>query len=316
MYRNIFIPESIHTIYDYFFGWKFLYPFGYPLHKRELIKPFFIVGSGGSGNTLLRRFLCSHSKIYIPPETYVLGQLIKTFRKTSRLKWKYLVYQVLSELEYYPEFETFQVSLRPLAKQLVNTPEKYRSLAFILDSFYKYHAHSLNFLCLRWGDKTPLNTFYLERIYKVFPKAQFIHLIRDGCDVISSYVEAHLYNNIEAAAKRWCASIDLASNFVKKYPKSCLEIKYENLVTNPKLTVQKICNFLEIEYEDTMLNSELKCGLMGDVDMRQHHKQVYKPISTSSIGKGRYQLTDQEKQRLQKLIGNHLEKLGYQPCTS
>lgn len=315
MYRNIFIPEFIHTLYDYFFGWKFIFPFGYPLNRKEAIKPFFIVGSGRSGNTLLRRILCSNSEIHIPPETYVLGQLIKNFRKTSRLKWKHLVYQALSELEYYPEFETFQLSLRPLAQQLLKTPKKDRSLALILDSFYKYHAHSFNLNCKKWGDKTPLNTFYLERIYKVFPNAKFIHLIRDGCDVVSSYVEANIYNNIEDAAERWSNSVKIADNFVKKYNKKSLEIRYEDLVNTPKITVQKICDFLEMEYEDAMLNSELKYR-MGDVEMRQHHKQVYNPISTSSIGKGRYKLTNQQKQRLQQLIGDHLEKLGYQPCIS
>ena len=39
--------------------------------------PFFIVGSGRSGSTLLRVILCAHSRVTIPPETYFIDPLLK-----------------------------------------------------------------------------------------------------------------------------------------------------------------------------------------------------------------------------------------------
>jgi hypothetical protein len=38
--------------------------------KAATTAPFFIVGSGRSGSTLLRMMLASHSRITIPPETW------------------------------------------------------------------------------------------------------------------------------------------------------------------------------------------------------------------------------------------------------
>ena len=39
--------------------------------------PFFIVGSGRSGSTLLRLMLASHSRIAIPAETWFLADLVE-----------------------------------------------------------------------------------------------------------------------------------------------------------------------------------------------------------------------------------------------
>jgi len=76
---------------------KLLIPFiGLPLNRGELINPFFIIGSGRSGNTLLRRVLFNHSKLHIPPETLVLGHVIKLFNIHRNMAWKDIVYLIFS----------------------------------------------------------------------------------------------------------------------------------------------------------------------------------------------------------------------------
>ena len=47
--------------------------------------PFFIVGSGRSGSTLLRVMLASHSRLAIPPETWYLIPLLERFGVDQRL---------------------------------------------------------------------------------------------------------------------------------------------------------------------------------------------------------------------------------------
>ena len=46
--------------------------------------PFFIVGSGRSGSTLLRLILASHSRICIPPETWFLVPLLDKYDSVMR----------------------------------------------------------------------------------------------------------------------------------------------------------------------------------------------------------------------------------------
>lgn len=296
---------------------RLINPFsGYPLHRNENISPFFIIGSGRSGNTLLRRILYSHTSLHIPPETYVLGSAIKFFSVNRNLFWRDLVYATLSQFEYYPEFETFDISLRSLAQRLVQLPCENRSLAFMLDAFYRYHAEQHAITCQRWGDKTPMNTFALDRIYSVFPKAQFIHIIRDGCDVVASYLQAGIYVNIVKAAERWVSSIESARKFISFHPENCLEIRYEELVDNPQKSVEGLCHFLKIDFQAQMLTINETINSMGDVAVRAHHQQIYQPISKSSIGKGRQSLTLEEKELLEPILDPLLSKLDYNLCIS
>lgn len=315
MKYNRIWPKTWYQVFDTFLPLKRCIFFsGYPLNRGAAYQPFFIVGSGRSGNTLLRRMLYAHYALHIPPETFVLGDTIRLFRQYRNMNWDNLVHFTLSQFEFYPEFDTFEMSLRPLVQRLSKAPENIRSLAYILDSFYRYHAETKGVECRRWGDKTPLNTFVLERILSVFPDAQFIHMIRDGVDVVLSYLEANIaVSNMDSAAYRWLASIEAVRQFTQRHPQLCFELRYEMLVREPKESISKVCNYLGIEFDESMLNSHGIAQDMGDVARRLHHKAVWQPISPDSIGKGRLQFSKAQKQRLQELIGDELIRLGYEP---
>ena len=312
-------PETLHRIIDFCISYRNLAQLSrHPVKSNNSYKPFFIIGSGRSGNTLLRRLLNNHSGLVIPPETYVLGKVIKRYRQNSGLKWADLVEYVFAAFEFHPEFETFDVSLQPLVQELKDSPVENRNLTYILNRFYIYCCRSISQGEIRWGDKTPLNTFYLERIFSVFPDAKFIHILRDGCDVVSSYLDAGIYNSIEQAAERWSESVSLVDKFYNCHPGSGITIRYEELVSNPESTLMKISEFLGVEYEERMLHppTNAKENMMGDVERYAHHANVLKPISTSSIGKGRNNLSTEQKLVVDKIIGQQLKRLGYQSCTS
>jgi len=313
------LPERFYRLFDWILPLKRGIPFtGCPINRGESFQPFFIVGSGRSGNTLLRRILYAHPDVHIPPETFVLGDTVRLFRQYRNMNWPNLVYFVLAQFEFYPEFETFEVSLRPLAQQLLHAPESSRSLAFILDSLYRYHAEKRGkgTTCKRWGDKTPLNTLVLERIFSVFPDAQFIHMVRDGVDVVASYLEANLYSNIESAAQRWTDSVRAANEFARHHPDNCLELRYETLARDTATTASKVCGFLNIEYNSGMIESHEFVERMGDVAMRQHHSTVGQPIVSNRIGRGRQRFSDEEREQLQEIMGLELARLGYEPATT
>jgi hypothetical protein len=223
---------------------------------------------------------------------------------------------ILSQFEFHHEFPTFGLTLRPLAQRLVNLPKNKRSLAYMINSFFNYYAEEKKISGKKWGDKTPINTLHLERIHAVFPKAQFIHMIRDGCDVVWSYVESGIFPSIELAAKRWRISVRLGKKFGTKHPNNYLEVRYENLVQNPTKSISGICDFLDIDFSREMIDSEHIADELGDVVEREHHANVLKPISTLSIGRGRKKLSVEEKEVLQKIIGKELLSLGYESCIS
>ena len=285
---------------------------GRPLHSKIRYKPFFIIGSGRSGNTLLRAILETHPELHIPPETYVLGKVINDYKMYSRLPWRVLLKIILAEFEYYPEFSTFGISLAKLFNQLKETKPKDRDLAYILHNLYVFHAKSVKIKAKRWGDKTPLNTFYLNKIYSVFPDSLFIHIVRDGRDVVRSYLKSGRYNSIQASADRWLRSVQKAIKFGRQHPEQYLEVRYENLVRSPKKCIQSVCDFLSLEFFDVMLrHHEIDLDL-GDVEAHAHHANVNNAINTDSIGKWRQHFNAEEIAELNASIGPLLDKLGYE----
>jgi protein-tyrosine sulfotransferase len=305
--------QYIYDLYYLIQRMKKLMPFGgYPLRGDRSYNPFFIIGSGRSGNTLLRRILCAHQDISIPPETYILGETIDLFRNYNQMPWRDLVYFTLSQFQFHQEFKTFDINLSPLAHRLLYALPHEKSLAFILDSFYRYYAELKVGGCKRWGDKTPLNTYFLNKIFSVFPEGQFIHILRDGVDVVYSYIQIGRYQDIASAAQRWMESVSAAQEFGRKHPDLFLEIRYEQLVSSPDKTIRRVCEFLGLSFGCHMLSSQETTNLMGDVTVYEHHRNVMEPISISSVGKGRKSFPAKDLEKIKSLIGDQLIKLGYE----
>jgi protein-tyrosine sulfotransferase len=248
-------PEFVHRIHDFTVAVRSLAPFAHcPLQRNEPYRPFFIIGAGRSGNTLLRRVLTAHPAFHIPPETYVLPRIVKRFRRVSHMEWADIIHFIYAFFQFHEEFETFDVrNLSDLVHRVASVDKKKRSLAFIINAFYEWHAqqHGLSFE--RWGDKTPLNVFGLKRIHQVFPKAQFIHIVRDGCDVVASHLEAGICDHAEEAARRWRTAVGLCQSFGRAHPHACLEVRYEDFVTGPQETTAAICAFLGVAFDECML---------------------------------------------------------------
>ena len=272
-----------------------------PANNAIKYNPFFIVGSGRSGNTLLRRILNSHNELYIPPETYVLGEVIKKYHNSPFPHWDELVEQTLSTFENAPDFKTFKINnLSQLKIKLKNVNREKRTFSLIINSFYEHYKKNHNITGNIWGDKTPLNVFCLDELSSIFPDAKFIHIIRDPFDSISSYIESGLIPNIDDASKRWVRSVDLSYQFGLKNPDKYIEVYYSALVTNPIKVSVALCEFLEIDFQESMLDTN--DSDLGDVNMYKHHLNVTKKINTKSLGNGLKKLSEDEKKIILKII--------------
>ncbi len=314
------------------------------LNDPSLNAPFFIIGAPRSGNTLLRRILCASQKIHIPPENYEVGRAIMQFKQMQHMEWRLLVRSSLSAIEYHPEFHTFELeNLSELAVKLYQTPKEHQNIATILDAFYRYHAQKMGKMeaKLLWGDKTPNLTFWLKEISLAFPSARYIYLLRDGADVVGSFMKSGIeqdagqasgmlrklpfasklfylpekksHADAEFCARRWIAANEAARKHIKKFPQESMTIRYEDLVREPEVQTKRLCGFLNIPYDEAMIGSVTHVQQLGDVATLKHHANVMKPISTDSIGKGRASLSDEARTEIRKIINPHLVASGYEP---
>ncbi len=286
---------------------------GYPLHREERVRPFFIVGSGRCGTTLLRRILQAGDQVHIPPEMYVFKEARDFFRRHRDRPWNFLVRNVLAMFEFHPEFDAFEISLRPLAAELAELPKESRSLASIFDRLYRYHGEQKGQVFERWADKTPLNAYFLEAILTVFPDAIVVHMLRDGVDVAYSRFEAGMNPDLLSAALRWQSATVAVSNFSEAHPGRCTEVRYEELVSDPGRVVEQLCSFLGLNFDPDMISSRDHVSAMGDVAKLSHHASVHEAINSESVGRGRRALSDLQKRELHEAIGSELHRLRYDP---
>lgn len=276
-------------------------------------QPFlFIVGSGRSGNTLLRKLLMEQGDIYIPPESYVLAQEVITHLSACALNWNDKVDLTLAKFEYHPEFSTFGIdTLRDFSIHAKSFRVEHQQIGTIIIELYKWIAEKNGYSCYWLGDKTPLNTMHLGLIRKLIPNAVYIYMERDGVDVCHSYIKAGIYNNIAAAAHRWKNSRTAWQSFKKSIPTdSYIEIRYESMVENHEKTIKYILDFLNIPANKNPVNV---ANTLGDVTMRAHHRNATSPPNMHSIGKGRASINKHERSILKSIIGDALETSGYEP---
>lgn len=252
--------------------------------------------------------------VHIPPETYVVGDVINSYLSARTLPWPDLTRLVLSAFEYHPDFELFAVeSLRPLVLQVQELPEGQRCLAEILDAFYRFHAAETGRPGVRtWGDKTPWNTFFLREIDSVFPAAKYVHLLRDGVDVVASMLSAGRYNDEVDAAWRWRSAVEAVERATRNPNRArrTLTVRYEVLVSAPNQAVAKLCEFLGLTQQTGML-SEVAAAELRDVQHYEHLEKVRLPISDEWVDGGRNTLDTNALRRVAPILDPVLKRYGY-----
>ena len=283
----------------------------YPLNSQNDYSPVFIIGSGRSGTTLLRTILNNHPDIIIPPETFGFRNGLIKFKCLQHLPWNILAERVINTYEGGKEFFLWEINLNEVYEKAKILDNNNRSLADLIHLIFHGYLNAKDPSAKIWGDKTPLNTFYLDWVYKTFPKAKFINMIRDGRDVVSSLIKAKL-TNVRNGCLRWNLAINNSQYFQSKIDSNqFLNIYYENLVTDPNRTVNSICNFLNIPFEEKLLKNSKNISSMHEVKYYEHFKNLLNPINNNSIGNWEKYLSAIEQKLVNKLLAKNLKELGY-----
>ncbi|RMD92911.1 MAG: sulfotransferase [Calditrichaeota bacterium] len=278
--------------------------------------PFFIISSGRSGTTLLRAIINQHPDVCIPPESHVLGHLVRKYKMWFRyLPWEYVVRLVVSEFQIkYPGFGFWELDVFKFYPIALNLQKEQRSLARLIDIFFVYYMQEKKPEAKRWGDKSIVNALFLPLIDQLFPNAQYILLIRDGRDVAVSLVAADTtpVTDFRRAANYWLRSVTLARKFAAKLDATrFLEIYYENLVKDPEPVIRKVYKFLNLDYTPKALEFWKNVDQLKDT-RRAIHKNLRQPINPNSIGKWRQQLNEEDQKVLQNILREKLLELNYQ----
>ena len=249
--------------------------------------PIFILGAPRSGTTLLRLMLDSHPCISCGPETIFFTDMRSIFDRA----WSHL--------------------------ELYGFPREYwrERMAEFLDAPLRAYAGKRG--KPRWAEKTPQYTLHVGFLAEVFPDAQFIHILRDGRDVVASHLARWGFRSAWCSVDVWRSSINHARRFgVEALPARYLEVRYEDLVRSPKPTMRTLLEFLGEPWDDAVLRYEtashdIQPTYAEHTRQRREESGAQAAVYESRIGAWRRELGWILRLRLRWRAGALLKSLGY-----
>ncbi len=260
------------------------------------VAPVFIGGAGRSGTTLLRVMLDSHPYISCGPEMKVLPLICKF---QTELKSGFA--------EFLNSYQVSDEKIDLLFRDLIN-------------GLFSSHLQANG--KRRWAEKTPHNLLYIRQLSRIFPEARFVHVLRDGRDVAASLVEMQWFDikskqkiwyteNIRNAAIYWK---EIVSGIRKAAVDAGVwgryaELRYEDMIVDPKDNLEELMNFLGEEWDDRLLDYYNQVHELPEGESSS--PQVKKSLYTSSIGRWKQSFTDEDRRIFKETAGELLVELEY-----
>jgi hypothetical protein len=293
--------------------------------------PIFIGGDGRSGTTLLSVVLDSHSDLVVGPELHFsgpknLGPYVKKCAKLLACGDPSVFGKGLKEnpdlklgVQFAKRCHRFGIEFSELVKLI---DEAVSETTGNLDGFDQRcvlinkigELRRIRTQKARWGIKIMREIKTLHKYNKIWPGAQFIHIIRDGRDVAASQLIEHGtwgYADIEKAAKGWVNLIRTARKQASDH--NYFEISYEDLVRDTEVTLVRLMEFLGLPLERAMLkHSVVDHTLFDNAYNHASISQVVKPINSSSVGRFREDLSVEQQEIFWDIAGSMLDELGYE----
>lgn len=234
----------------------------------------FIVGNSRSGTTMMGRILGAHPSVFTFHELHFFEQLWSSHERNSVLdtnKAEMLTARLLCiHREGYLTQRKPKFFLNEAKAIIANSDEEnIDSSIKVFDSFLRYETkkEGKTIPC----EHTPLNVFYIGEILDLYSEARIINMVRDPRDVLLSqkrkwkrrFLGAKSIPLKEAfrswinyhpitISKFWNAAVNAADKYSEN--EHVFSLRFEDLIKDPDVYVHRICEFLGLSFDESMLN--------------------------------------------------------------
>ncbi len=299
-----------------------------------LDKPIFVCGYSRSGGTLVVTMLDAHPDIAMSYELYPgLLTSLKEKRPGFRFFYETKTNRIIKELN---EAENMKSSVKNIEEKDLRTfflrcsrghldnKDIARLLQQHIDEGLDFSnvRNCLKFIerCSiekmknkkksRWGLKC---TNQFHDYVNVWPNAYFLNIIRDGRDVLASQLNTGSFNkNIKGIAEGWVTTHMRFRELVKQNDTKAYEVIYEKLVNKPEEETRKICDFLNVSFEKSILkfygqDLSIYAGPAGHLSL----KRISKPIDNSMVGRWEKDLNKSQLKDFYSVAGDAMFQFGY-----
>jgi Sulfotransferase family len=269
--------------------------------------PFFIVGNDRSGTTMLRLIVDRGPEAAVPPESMFLTDFAPAF-EAGGPRDAHAAARLMRQVWEHPKVRLWQLRAEPPAvPEGLSGEDAYRFIAAApFEAYAALHGKA------RWGDKTPHYVHHVDHLLRLWPRARFVVLVRDGRDVALSLRRMPFGpNNAWAAAQWWARGIRAGGRAAAEHPEAVLTIRYEDLAQRPGDEVRRLCGFLGLSYSDDMLALEHVDPARIVPDQAAWFPTLFDGINTSAVGRWRREMGARDRRIFAALAGAELEQCGY-----
>ncbi|KAI5098865.1 protein-tyrosine sulfotransferase 1 [Silurus meridionalis] len=255
----------------------------------------FIGGVPRSGTTLMRAMLDAHPDVRCGEETRVIPRILAMKQMWSR-----------------SGREKMRLDEAGVTDEVLDSAMQ----AFLLEIIVK-HGEPATYLC----NKDPFALKSLSYLAKIFPRAKFILMIRDGRASVHSMISRKVtiagfdLNSYRDCLTKWNRAIETMYTQCLEAADKCLPVHYEQLVLHPEKWMRTLLKFLNIPWNEAVLHHEELIGKAGGVSLSKVERstdQVIKPVNVEALSKwvGKIPV---DVLRDMPVIAPMLARLGYDP---
>lgn len=264
-----------------------------------------VSGCPRSGTTLFRNMLAAHPDLAVPFDegnfvTRVFGQM-KLAHRTDDLAW---AWELIKQDRHFRAWELDVDQLEGVIAE--NPPASYSDLIRVL--FAAIAAKEGKPLT---ADKCTSYSMHWEWLAERFPTTKFVHVVRDPREVCMSLALQYFHHGgVAGAASWWLIHTMGTPKIAAALGDRWLEIRYEDLVSDPTGQLKTVCRHAGIEFDEAMLmysDAEHKPGGV--------HRRTDSEAPKGDIRSWRGQLSHDDLVTIERMTGPVMKRFGYEPET-
>src|SRR5208283_1401218 len=171
----------------------------------------------------------------------------------------------------------------------------------------------------RWAVYDPDNVLHVERVKRDIPNALFVHIIRDGRDIALSLQKMGGFtplpwdrgqtDSLVATALYWEWMVHQGRVHGSKFPADYIEIRYEDLITNPHETLSKLGGFLDHDLDYDRIQ-RARLGRLSETN--SSFREEGSKGTINPLGRWKQRLARAEVAALEATVGECLRDNGYE----
>ncbi|MBF0127490.1 MAG: sulfotransferase, partial [Magnetococcales bacterium] len=214
--------------------------------------PLFVVGCDRSGTTLLTALLESRLDLVAPLETHFIPYFAKTLFLWGNLQNRHNRKRLLTEIYHfleillvknYPQKERASIRHATLLATLSHFDTILESASSFGELIRGLFAHFAAYHNKRgWVDNSSFyESISLETWQEHLPDMKVIHIVRDGRDVVLSWLRSWWGPaTLGEAASLWQTHVTDKRAWGARHPDQYLEVRYEHLLDDPETVLRQI----------------------------------------------------------------------------